>query len=369
MRVTDLIPEPRALIQSNYFVKKNGLVQLREIDSISGDRAINDVKNLLEEINWDYAAIERLDGKEVKTILIPFNLGKAIKNKDPLHNMVLLPGDVVTVFGVNDLPVPMEKRSQFVRLGGEVNVPGIYQISPGETLPQLVQRVGGFSRNAFPYGTVFTRESSRIQQQLNLDKAINRLEKEVNGQVATQLQNSADGTQGSNVQSQIAGQRILLGRLQSLRASGRIALEMDANNPVLPELALEDGDSITVPHRPSFVGVFGAVQAETSFIFKSGNDVAHYIDKAGPNRDADLDSALVIRADGTVVANKAGRSWIGRGNSSFMSISLSPGDTVFVPEVIDRRSALTQFMQGAKEWTTILYQFGLGAAALKTIRN
>ena len=89
-----------------------------------------------------------------------------------VHNIELLPGDIVTVFGVNDLPVPVAKRTQYVRIAGEVQVPGVYQITPGETLEQLVRRVGGFTPNAYPYGTVFTRESTRVQQQKNLDQAI-----------------------------------------------------------------------------------------------------------------------------------------------------------------------------------------------------
>jgi protein involved in polysaccharide export with SLBB domain len=369
MRIADLIPEPKALIQTDYFVRKNGLVQLNSGQNINGDRVINDVKNLLEEINWDYASIERLDAKEVKTVLIPFNLGKAIKDKDPQHNLMLMPGDVVTVFGIKDLPVPMEKRTQFVRIGGEVKVPGVYQISPGETLPQLLQRAGGLSSNAFAYGTVFSRESTRQEQQRNLEKAKRRLEQDINSQVASQLQNVTDSEKGSAVQAQIAGQKILLSRLQSLSASGRIALELDPKNPQLPALELEDGDKIIVPHKPGFVGVFGAVMAETSFIYKTGSDVAYYVEKAGPTREADLEAALLIRADGTVQSNKAGRSWLGLGNSNFMASVLNPGDTIFVPEVLDRRSAYTQFIQGAKDWTTLLYQFGLGAAALKTIRN
>jgi protein involved in polysaccharide export with SLBB domain len=369
MRVSDLIPKPEALIVSNYFVRKNGLVQLGASQDISGDRVISDVENLLEEINWDYAAIERLNAQEVKTVLIPFNLGKAIKAKDPQHNMTLMPGDVVTVFGIRDLPVPIEKRTQFVRIAGEVNVPGVYQIKPGETLPQLLERAGGFSRNAFVFGTVFSRESTRREQQANLDRATRRLEQDINGQVATQLQNVNDSEKGNAVQAQIAGQRILLSRLQNLRASGRIALEMDVQAPQIPALALEDGDSIIVPHRPSFVGVFGAVQAETSFIFRPDADVAHYIERAGPSRDADLSSALLIRADGSVTSNKANRSWLGHGNHSFMASKLNPGDSVFVPEVLDRRSAYTQFIQGAKDWTVLFYQFGLGAAAIRTLRN
>ena len=39
--------------------------------------------------------------------------------------------------------------------------------------------------------------------------------------------------------------------------------------------------------------------------------------------------------------------------------------TIFVPEDLTKVS----FIQEAKEWTQILYQFGLGAAALKTLQD
>ena len=42
---------------------------------------------------------------------------------------------------------------------------------------------------------------------------------------------------------------------------------------------------------------------------------------------------------------------------------------MFVPEVVDRRTAYTQFVDGAKDWTQLLFQLGLGAAAVKTLRN
>ncbi|WP_300709443.1 SLBB domain-containing protein [Limnohabitans sp.] len=329
---------------------------------------MNDVKSQLTEINWDYASIERLDPQAVKTTLIPFNLGKAIKDKDPANNIELMPGDVVTIFGVDDIPVPLEKRTQFVRLGGEVKVPGIYQVSPGETLPQLVQRAGGLSRDAYLYGTVFSRESTRVQQQENLNQAIRRMEAQVQAQAATTVQNVYDKDSISNSQAQAAGQRMMLERLRNLKASGRIALEMDADRPELPALTLQDGDSITVPSKPSFVAVFGAVLAENSFIHRSNGTVADYIDKAGPTREADLEAAMLIRGDGTVLSNRAQRSWVGFGNMSFMNTRLQPGDSIFIPEVVDRRSAYTQFIQGAKDWTAILYQFGIGAAALKTLK-
>ena len=366
MTVADLIPDANALIQSDYYTRKNIMVQYESGKAISGDRVINVVKNLLEEINWDYAAIERIDAKEVRTLLIPFNLGKAIKDKDPAHNLTLKSGDVVTIFGVNDLPVPIEKRTQFVRLGGEVMVPGVYQIQPGDTLPELLKRAGGLSRNAFAYGTVFTRETTRVQQQENLNKSIRRMESDINSQAATALQNVTDSDKGNVVQAQLAGQRIMLQRLQGLKASGRISLDLDPADPTPPPITLEDGDTITVPNRPSFVGVFGEVLSETAFIHKPAYTVNDYLNKAGLTRDADAGNLMVIRADGTVEANARGFSLLG---ASLSSKRLYPGDTIFVPGTLDRRTAYSKFIEGAKDWTAILYQFGLGAAALKTIRN
>jgi protein involved in polysaccharide export with SLBB domain len=392
MKVSDLIPEVSALIQDDYYSRKNILVQYelpRQFPAerrteggnygrdgsmptnesnrqVSADQVANDVKNQLNEINWDYAAIERLDAKELRTTLIPFNLGKAIKDKDPANDLTLQAGDVVTIFSVNDLPVPAEKRSQFVRVGGEVMVPGVYQIQPGETLPGLIHRVGGFSQNAFVYGTVFTRESTRVQQQDNINKSMRRMESDINAQTASALQNASSADKATALQAQIENQKNLLRRLQSLKANGRIALELDPDNPVPPAIVLEDGDQIIVPHRPSFVGVFGEVFAESSFIYKPGSTVSHYIDKAGLTRDADTDNLLLIRADGSVEGSSRRSSFW---SSGVMDKKLNPGDSIFVPGSIDRRTAYTQFMEGAKDWTTLLYQFGLGAAALKTIRN
>ena len=367
MRVSDLIPEPAALIQKDYFTRKNAMVQYESGKVVSAERVVNEVKNLLEEINWDYAAIERMDAQEVRTQLIPFNLGKAIKTKDPAHNLLLLPGDVVTVFGVNDLAVPAEKRTQFVRVSGEVMVPGIYQLLPGETLPQILQRAGGLSQNAFLYGTNFTRESTRAQQQANLDKSIRRMESDLANQTATVLQNVSDSANGSSMQAQLAGQKLLLGRMQGLKASGRIALELDPNEPMLPAIALQDGDAIVVPQRPSFVSVFGEVQAENAFIHKPAYSVADYLDKAGLARTADVDAVMLVRADGTVESDAA-RAFTLFG-SGIMGKRLNPGDSIFVPGVMDRRTAYSRFIEGAKDWTAIFYQFGLGAAGIKTLRN
>lgn len=370
MRVSDLIPERDALIQTDYYTRRNLVVQYESGRNVSDSRVADEVKNLLQEINWDYAVVERLDTKELRSQLVPFNLGRAVRDKDPAANLELMPGDIVTIFSVNDLPVPVEKRTQYVRIGGEVKVPGVYQLSPGETLPQLVQRAGGFSQNAFVYGTVFLRESTRVQQQANLDRATRRLEADINSQTAAAVQNvrNTDNKAAEALQAQLTTQRLLLSRLQSLKASGRIALELDPRSQNVPPIVLEDGDQITVPVTPSFVGVFGAVTAEASFMHKYNYTARDYLDRAGPTRDADEEYVAIVRADGTVQVGKGGNTLWGM-NAGVLAERLNPGDTLFVPEKFDKRSAYARFIEGAKDLTAIFYQFGLGAAGLKVLKD
>ena len=372
MRISDLIPEPAALITGDYYRRKNNVVQFEAGDTKLTDASVVDgVRNLLEEINWDYALVQRFDTNTVTSQLLPFNLARAIRAKDPRHDLVLQPGDVVTIFGVKDVPVPVAKRQRFVEVRGEVAVPGIYEAAPGDTLDQVILRAGGLTPSAYLYGAIFTRESTRQQQQANLERVKRRLEADLSNQSATLAQNTRDALTGAAdaaaIQLQQREKARALDRISELKASGRIALELDPRRPELPDILLEDGDVLTVPVRPDFVAVYGAVYAETGFLYRPDRPVSEYIEQAGPTASALLDGALIIRADGSIFANGAQRSWAGLGNGRFMAAALQPGDAIFVPEEVDKRTGYTRFIEGAKDWTQLLYQFGIGAAAWKSL--
>lgn len=367
MRISDLIPEPKALVMSDYYQNKNMLVQYDSGKKVKQEQVIVEMKNLLDEINWEYAAIQRFDYLNLKTNLIKFNLKKAIIDRVGAENMELQPGDVVTIFGVKDMPIPTSKITHFVKISGEVNVPGVYQIESGKNLNDLINLAGGFTREAYLYGSIFTRESTRVQQQENLNKAIAQMESEITIQTNNILQNMTDAS-GVTAQAQIAGQKMFLQKLQAMKATGRVSLGLAPGDSSLPMVTLENGDAVIIPKKPSFVSAFGAVFAETSFIHKDGLSASDLLAKAGVTRSADVDSVFLVRADGSIEVNDAARSaWSFGGN--FLNKKLNPGDTIFVPEMLDRRQAYSKFMQGAKDWTQILYQFGLGAAAFKVLRN
>src|SRR6185369_3548189 len=114
-------------------------------------------------------------------------------------------------------PVPVAARSLYERVAGEVQVPGVYQLHPGETLDHVIRRAGGFTPDSYPYGTIFTRESTRVQQQRNLDQAVRRMEADVNSQALASVQGAREGEKGELLQANLATQRAILSRLKSLR--------------------------------------------------------------------------------------------------------------------------------------------------------
>jgi len=370
MRVLDLIPERDALITGDYYKRKNLLVQNVASAKAAGGQVTDQIRGMVDQINWDYAVIERLDRNQLTSQLIPFNLGKAVLQKDPSHNLSLQAGDVVTVLSLNDLRVPQERQSRLVRVEGEVATPGVYQSLPGETLPTLLKRVGGLTPQAYVFGIEVSRESVRVRQQENLDKLIRRMETQAQAQSATTAANrvGADAAQAALVlQTQQAQLRDQINRLKSFKSNGRLALELDprANGiAALPALPLEDGDHILVPAVPGFVSALGSVNNENVFIYKPGKTVADIIKSAGLTEDAEPAQAFVLRADGSIVARADQGGFFGGG---FESLEVMPGDTLVVPAQMDRESRYNAIVRGFKDWTSILANFGLGATGLKSL--
>lgn len=371
MKLLDLIPERDALITADYYKRKNLLVQSTNTEAAGGNVA-NRARNLADQINWDYAVIERLNRDTLATELIPFNLGKLVLQRDPAQNLPLQPGDVVTILSDNDLRLPQSRQTRLIRIEGEVVAPGVYPALPGETLPQLLQRVGGLTANAYLFGTELTRESVRRRQQDNLDVLIRRLESQTQAQtsnvVANLGSNSAEQAQ-LLLQQQRAQLQTQIARLRAMRSNGRMALELDPARrelAALPALPLEDGDRVVVPATPGHVAAFGSVNNENVFIHKPGKTVGDVLKSAGLTEDADPDHAFVLRADGTIVARRDHGGFFGSG---FESLEMMPGDTVVVPAQMDRESRYNFITRALKDWTQIFSNFGLGVAAIKTIKS
>ncbi len=122
----------------------------------------------------------------------------------------------------------------------------------------------------------------------------------------------------------------------------------------------------TFRRYPSSVGVFGSVFNSGNYLREPDRNLDDYLNLAGgPTRGADSGSTFVIRANGSVISNLQSKGWFSGLDSTFQQLPALPGDTVYVPEEIDK----TTFLQYAKDWTQILAQFALGVAAFVTLTN
>ena len=322
-------------------------------------------KKLSAGINWGYANIVRLQPSNLTRNMITFDLGKLLLQNDSSMNLELLPGDEITIFTNEDIQVPIAKRSIYVRLEGEFAHPGLYQVRTGETLRQLVERVGGLSPEAYLIGGEFTREATRQVQQKRLDEMVMKMETEIQRTATRRSTTAINKEDADAAKSEAQSQEAFVAKMRQVKASGRIVLEMpeyavELKN--LPDIALEDGDRLFVPNMPSIVSVMGTVYNQNACIYKKGQTVSDYLDKAGgPTRDGDESEVYLIRADGLVFSKRQGGSLFGSGG--FTGRKAMPGDTIVVPEKLERYNLTKELVT----WSQIFFQFALGVASMKTI--
>lgn len=319
------------------------------------------------DVDWSYAVVERVDKKNLTTRLIPFNLGALVIDHDAQSDVTLEPGDIITIFSDADIRVPRAQQTKYVRLEGEFVHAGVYSVMPGETLRQLAIRAGGLTPQAYLYGSQFSRESTRREQQQRLDEYVSALSYQIEVSASNKASSVVSPQEAATVGASVSSQRELVGRLREIRATGRIVLHIgpfrsDVNS--LPNLPLEDGDRFVVPPVPSTVGIVGAVYDPNSFVYIPHQRAGEYLRNAGgPNRNADRRQIFIIRADGSVVS----RQYLDHSlwaDDKFSREAIFPGDTIVVPEQLNKITLL----RGLTNWSAVFSQFALGAAAINVIR-
>ena len=236
------------------------------------------------DIDWSYAVVERIDPKTLTTRLLPFDLGAAVLRHDDAANIALEQGDVITIFSDADIRVPRAQQTKYIRLEGEFVHSGIYSALPGETLRQLVTRAGGLTPQAYLYGSQFSRESTRREQQQRLDEYVSALSYQIEISASNKATSVVSPTEAATVGASVASQRELVNRLREMRATGRIVLHIDpfkSDVDSLPDLPLEDGDRFVVPPVPSTIGIVGAVYDPNSFVYQAHKQAGDYLRSAG----------------------------------------------------------------------------------------
>ena len=244
---------------------------------------------------------------------------------------------------------------QSVMIIGEVNHPGRYDLSAGDTLLTLVERAGGMTDQAYPNGSIFSRASERKREE-NRYKA---QAQDLQLKLAASLEKSGDNDKKPDM-SQIKATENLIAQLKHAEAVGRITVE---SNPVLlhenPDLdiLLEKGDKIYIPKRPLTVRVSGEVLAPASLQFRKGKDPLDYIREAGgTSYYADKDRTFVIYPDGSAQPLRVS-SW------NHSAALIPPGSTVIVP----RDPKPFDFLESAERISQLLANLAISGLYIEAI--
>lgn len=216
-----------------------------------------------------------------------------------LQNIVLNPWDRVVI------PVNSELRTgRKVSVQGQVRNPGEYFLSPGQGVYDALSMAGGPTQNADLASAIYLNQVVNEAQDLEFERL-----KLMTLSSMTSLEYS-----------------YLRAKLRQIR--GRYSVDIAAIWELQgtgDDLELHNGDVIYVPERMNMIWVSGQVQRPGFVPYVPGADYRDYIAAAGGiSRGARFGGTRVIEVDSG--------NWIKpRRNRSLM-----PGDTVFVPDRLER---------------------------------
>ena len=296
-------------------------------------------------------ARQYVDGAGVRqTELIEVDLAAVLRG-DVNADIALRPFDHLVI---KETPDWADQES--VTFSGEVRYPGTYPIRRGETLKEALLRAGGLTSRAFAKGSVFTRASLREREQKTMDQLADRMQIDI----ATMSLQAAAANQTGASQSMAAGQS-LLAELQSSHAVGRLVIDLQGlmaeGKGSEKDVLLRSGDLLHVPPQTQEVTVIGEVQTATSHLFSRSLRREDYISlSGGTTRKADMNKIYVVRADGSVVAQRSGL--LRRG----YDVAIQAGDTIVVPLDTERMPRLP-FWQAV---TQIVYNLAVSVAAINS---
>lgn len=304
----------------------------------------------------DQAELSRVNisGDKAESSRIQLDLGKALAG-DSAHNLLLQNDDVLIVRGVTDW---QDATDKFVTLKGEVRFPGVYSVAHGEKLSSVIARAGGYTEKAYLRGAKFTRRSVRDLQQKRMDEISIKTERDILQKQSSLAAVASTKEELEATKSALEGLQRGVAQLRALRAEGRMVIRLSESKELQgsnDDVTLEGGDELEIPLRPSVVTVLGHVYNPNSFVYQAGEDIGWYLDKTGgPVAEAEKSEMYVIRADGTVFSRQ--QSFFG----SFLSASFEAGDTLVVPQKLERIAWLREI----KDWTQILANVALTAGTV-----
>jgi protein involved in polysaccharide export with SLBB domain len=169
-RIFAILPVLKNMVQLEGHAMRPGRYELKPGMRLRD--VITSYEVLFPEPYLEYGEIVRYIGADTRRTVVPFNLG-ALLAGDPNQNLTLHPRDIVRVFARADFVDPPQ-----VRISGLVHRPGLYPLTEGMRVGDLVFRAGNVLKFAYLERAELTRHTlgqggeNAIRVEVDLIKAL-----------------------------------------------------------------------------------------------------------------------------------------------------------------------------------------------------
>ena len=295
--------------------------------------------------------------------MIPGNQGEVLVERkvNADKQFITIPVSKINEFNVvygDDIKIPSYASSSnpmhSVEITGEVLFPGKYTITDGESLSSIIRRAGGYTRNAFEFGGVLTRESAK------------EIEKEINERIyQDMIKFIATSANAKEIVSGGGGTLpLILSEFKNVKPIGRVTADFDLANIGKKEdldTALQHGDKIHIPPYSQEIYVLGEVLTPGARLYQPGTEAGDYIKKSGGlGLYGDKKRVVIISPNGDSFL------WSG-GFTSFTKkeFDIIPGTIIYVPREIGKIDGLNY----ASAIAPIFSSLALSLASLNSISD
>ena len=309
---------------------------------------------------------EVLDEQNLFSVIEYANGMKRTADRENISLERILDGTLKTIPVVNDsqfktikaidgdLIYIREYPYREAKISGAVMKPGTYTMAAGDTLNNLIQKAGGYAKNAYVFGAVYQNEDAKI-----INKRANEIlyQEFLDNILAVSQQNISQNVDFAPIVA-------LTKEIKDTENNGRVVVDL-INNNSNDLYALKDGDELFIPEINNVVYVYGETSAEGAVMYSPDEGVDYFVEKAGGlKKFADRDSIYILHPNGEAQLYSKKRNVFE--SSPKNKINIYPGSIIFVPRELDES---TPRRLAAQAYVSILGNLGIALASLSSISN
>ena len=318
-------------------VKRPMIYELKKGESL--DKSVMFANGLDVDADLENITLDRIVGGRVSRA--------KVDSIDDLKNITSNHKDIVNIRSF---------KFRNVSILGSVNNPGSYLMNEGETVFDLVNKAGGYSKNAYPFGGVFINQNAKKVNELANEKLYKDL--------LTLIMNQSSANPEADLTPLIS----LASDLRDSEVSGRIQIELDLQKlQTKPSLntILQDGDQVIIPELVNHIYIFGEISNEGTVLFDQDKDLDYYINKQGGLLEsADKNAIYLLLPNGESIRLHNRKNLFMNYNST--EVTIYPGSVIFIPRKINSDYLKRQSLQA---YAAILGNIGVSLASISVLKD